>query len=152
MLAAITPSTSFQAFTALRGEIVLAFPADQVGRAMTLPVSAPVPGHQPWFVGITRLDDRLLWVFDPLGTASPAGPRTLIVAAGQHPRWAVAVDRVESLMEARRSGIPTIQAAGKQACWPATWSKGCLLADGRRALLMDPHILVEALTSSRAVA
>lgn len=115
---------------------------------MPLAVSPTLPGSVPWLAGVGRLGDGLLWVFDP---ASPSdftgvnlsGQRTVVVAPGDAPAWGILVDRVESLIEARRTGPREGGGA-----WPREWCDGCLLADGRRALLITPQRLLTALAGT----
>ncbi len=136
------------------GDLLVAIPVAQAGRAVAIRASARLPGTPGWVAGIARADAHSIWLLDVHGTpanhAGRAAPFSLaLLAAGSEPRWGLAIDRVEAFGIASPASASS-QQAGQHAGWPADWSASCLLADGRDALLIDPTAITRDLATTAA--
>jgi hypothetical protein len=125
--------------TARRGSALLALPMAACGRATPIAVSARLPATAQWLVGlafdVSLSDRRPWWLLDamPGPTTDADAPAVALLAAGQHPAWGLLIDSLDVLtLAVAGGGAPTPLAI------PPAWYSGCLLADGRRAALLDP--------------
>lgn len=140
---------TIRVLTAQCGDLLLAIPVNQAGRAVAIRTSARIPGTPAWLAGIARADAHSIWLLDVHGTpanhAGRAAPFSLaLLAAGAAPHWGLAIDRVEALGVASPSSQPW------SGSWPAGWAGRCLLADGRSALLIEPDAITRDLTQLAA--
>jgi hypothetical protein len=132
--------------TARRGGALLALPMAACGRATPVAVSARLPTTALWLVGLAydqSLSDRSpWWLLDALPSQTDNADTTTValLAAGHQPAWGLLIDSLDVLtLAVAGGGAPTPLAV------PAAWYSGCLLADGRRAALLDPSTMLRDL-------
>ena len=132
--------------TAIRSGALLALPMAACGRATPVVVSAHLPTTALWLSGLAHdpslTDSPPWWLVDPLPVQAPGVGETTValLAAGLQPAWGVLIDRLDVLTLAVAGG-----GAPSPLAIPAAWYTGCLLADGRRAALLDPQALLDEL-------
>ena len=112
-------------------------------------VSARLPVSARWLAGLaydpSLTDSRPWWLVDALPATVPALETTItaLLGAGLQPAWGLLIDHLDVLtLAVAGGGAPTPLAL------PASWYGGCLLADGRRAALLDPQALLQDLAST----
>ena len=135
--------------TAIRSGALLALPMAACGRATPVMVSARLPATALWLAGLaydpSLTKSQPWWLVDALpDNAAGAGEATVaLLAAGLQPAWGLLIDHLDVLTLAVAGG-----GAPSPLALPAAWYTGCLLADGRRAALLDPQAMLQELVST----
>lgn len=136
--------------TAVAGAQLLALPSGATGRIATCRCSPPPPGAAPWLGGVALIGQQVIWAIDPVGlcrsTPATSGERLLVVvqAGGTSAGWGVVISAAATLADA------TVVGGDVLAGCPGGWLQPALLADGRRAWLVHPTAITNALMSAEA--
>ena len=145
-------SQPVRVLTAIRRGAVLALPMAACGRATPVVVSAGLPLTARWLAGLacapSQTDRPPWWLVDALPPHLPDHGVTTValLAAGLQPAWGLLIDHLEALTLAVAGGGAPVPLA-----LPGGWYAGCLLADGRRAALLDPQALCTGLARTGPV-